>query len=76
MFQSNDILTLLSSHVYFENKLFIEVLKIEESIFGLIVATPIGLFVSYFAVKRIRRYQLRNLEFLKDLHGRLSNVAN
>jgi len=68
------ILTVLSIHVYFENKLFIEVLKTEESIFGLIIATPIGLFVSYFTVKRIRSYQLHNLEFLKDLYSRLSNM--
>jgi hypothetical protein len=69
------ILTILSIHVYFENKLFIEVLKTEESIYGLIVGFPIGLFVSYYAVRRIRRYELRNLEFLKDLYNRLSNMG-
>lgn len=68
------VLTLLSIHVYFENKSFIEVLSTEESIIGLIVGTPIGLFISFFGAKKIRKYQLHNLEFLKDLHGRLSNV--
>ena len=68
------VLTVLSIHVYFENKSFIEVLNTEESIIGLIVAAPIGLFVSFFAVRKIRRYQLQKLNFLKDLYGRLCNV--
>lgn len=68
------VLTVLSIHVYFENKSFIDVLNTEESIIGLIVGAPIGLFVSYFGARKIRKYQLNNLEFLKDLHGRLCNV--
>lgn len=69
------VLTVLSIHVYFENKLFTEVLRTEESIIGLIVGTPIGLFVAYFAVRKIRKYLLNNLEFLNDLHCRLCNVC-
>ncbi len=65
------LLTVLSIHVYFENKSFIEVLNTEESIIGLIVGIPIGLFVSYYVVLKIRKYQLHNLEFLKNLQGRL-----
>jgi len=68
------ILTVLSIHVYFENKSFIEVLNTEESVIGLIFGLPIGLFVSYYAVRKIRRYQFKNLNFLKDLYGRLCNV--
>ncbi|MBK6283634.1 MAG: hypothetical protein IPF54_14180 [Draconibacterium sp.] len=68
------VLTVLSIHVYFENKSFIEVLNTQESIIGLIVGAPIGLFVSYFGARKIRKYQLHNLEFLKDLHGRLCNL--
>lgn len=68
------VLTVLSIHVYFENKSFIEVLNTEESVIGLIVGAPIGLFVSFFAVWKIRRYQLQNLNFLKDMYGRLCNV--
>ncbi len=68
------VLTVLSIHVYFENKSFIEVLNNEESVIGLIVGAPIGLFVSFFAVRKIRRYQLQNLNFLKDLYDRLCNV--
>lgn len=69
------VLTVLSIHVYFENKSFIDVINTEESVIGLIVAAPIGLFVSFFAVRKIRRYQLQNLHFLKDLYGRLCNVC-
>lgn len=68
------VLIVLSIHVYFENKSFIDVLNTEESIIGLIIGAPIGLFVSYFGARKIRKYQLHNLEFLKDLHGRLCNV--
>jgi len=67
------VLIVLSIHVYFENKSFIDVLNTEESIIGLIVGTPIGLFVSYFVTRKIRKYQLNNLEFLKDLHRRICN---
>lgn len=68
------VLTVLSIHVYFENKSFVEVLNSEESVIGLIVAAPIGLFVSFFTVRKIRKFQLKNLQFLKDLYGRLCNV--
>lgn len=68
------VLIVLSIHVYFEYKPFIEVLKTEESIIALIVGAPIGLFVSYYAARKIRKYQFRNLEFLKDLHSRVCNV--
>lgn len=68
------VLIVLSIHVYFENKSFVAVLNTEESIIGLIAGIPIGLFVSYFGARKIRKYQLNNLEFLKDLHSRLCNV--
>lgn len=67
-------LMVLSIHVYFENKPFIEVIKTEESVIGLIVAAPVGLFISFFSVRKIRKYQMKNLQFLKDLYGRLSHV--
>jgi hypothetical protein len=64
----------LSIHVYYEHKPFIEVMKNEESIYGLIIGFIIGLFVSYFTINKIRKYQLKNLKFLKELHGTLHNV--
>jgi hypothetical protein len=69
------VLIVLSIHVYFEHRSFIEVLKTEESIIALIIAAPVGLFISYFAAGKIRKYKLQNLEFLKDLHGRLGSVG-
>jgi hypothetical protein len=67
-------LTVLSIHVYFENKPFLEVLGTEESMIGLFIGTPIGLIVSFFAVRKIRKHELTNLAFLKDLYNRLCNV--
>ncbi len=67
-------LTVLSIHVYFENQLFMQVLKTEESLVGLIVGIPVGLYVSYFAIRKIRRYELNNLEFLEDLYKRLCDL--
>jgi hypothetical protein len=69
------ILIILSIHVYFEHKSFIDVFKTEESIIALIVGTPIGLFVSYYGSRKIRKYQLRNLKFLQDLHNRLCSIS-
>ena len=68
-------LTILSIHVYFENKPFMEVLGTEESIVSLIVGAPIGLIVAYITVGKIRKQQAKNLEFLKDLHARLGNAS-
>jgi hypothetical protein len=69
------VLIILSIHVYFEHKSFIEVLKTEESIIALAVGTPIGLFVSYFGARKIRKYELHNLGFLKDLQERICKVG-
>lgn len=63
----------ISIHVYYEYKPFVEVMKSEESIIGLIVGFLVGLFVSFFAIKNIRKYQIKNLEFLKELHAQLTS---
>ena len=65
----------LSIHVYYEYKPFLEVMKNEESIYGLLFGFIIGLSVSYFAVSKIRKYQIKNLEILKDLYVRLCDVC-
>ncbi|MDP3437717.1 MAG: hypothetical protein Q8S04_10775 [Bacteroidales bacterium] len=62
----------ISIHVYYEYKPFVEVMKSEESIMGLIVGFLVGLFVSYYAINKIRKYQIKNLEFLKELHTQLT----
>jgi hypothetical protein len=64
-------LTVLSIHVYFENKPFMEVLGTEESVIGLIVGTPVGLFAAFYTVRKIRRNEVANLEFLQDMYERL-----
>ena len=61
----------ISIHVYYEYKPLIEVMKNEESVIGLITGFIVGLFVSFYAVNKIRRYQIKNLEFLKEMHAQL-----
>jgi len=65
------VLLNLSVHVYHEHKLLTEVLRTEESVYGLLAGFIVGLLVAYYAVSKIRRYQIKNLEFLKELHTRL-----
>ena len=60
------ILTIFSIHVYYENSTFKEVMRNSESIMGLLVGTPIGLFVAYLLVRKIKKFQLQNLNFLKE----------
>ncbi|MCX6320651.1 MAG: hypothetical protein NTX93_02450 [Bacteroidia bacterium] len=64
----------LSIHVYYECKPFLEVMKNKESIYSLVIGFPIGLFVSYFVISKIRKYQIKNLEFLKELYAHLCNM--
>jgi hypothetical protein len=59
--------------VYYEEKLMIEVLRSEESLIGLAIGTIAGLSVAYYGVAKIRRYQLQNLEFLKNMLRRITD---
>lgn len=68
------LMIILSIHVYYEYKPFAEVVKNGESIFGLLVGYPIGLLVSFYAINKIRKFELKNLEYLKELHQRLCNA--
>jgi hypothetical protein len=63
----------ISIHVYYEYKPLIEVMKNEESVIGLIVGFIVGLFVSFYTINKIRRYQIKNLGFLKELYAQLCN---
>jgi len=63
----------LSIHIYYEHKPFIEVIKNEESIIALIIGFLVGLFVAFFVLNKIRKYHLKNLRFLKELHASLCN---
>ncbi|MCF8233687.1 MAG: hypothetical protein K9G67_02115 [Bacteroidales bacterium] len=62
---------LLSIHVYFEQATFAEIFNNEESLTGLIISLPIGLFVSYYVAHKIRKYQLNNLEHLEYLYNKI-----
>jgi hypothetical protein len=63
----------ISIHVYYEYKPFAEVMRSEESVPALIVGFLVGLLVSFYAITKIRKYQLKNLEFLKGLYTDLCN---
>jgi hypothetical protein len=69
------VLINLSIHVYYESKPFIEVMKNQESIYGLLFGLLIGILVAFYAIGKIRKYQLKNLEILKDLYARLCDVC-
>ena len=56
-----------SIHVYFEYKPLPEVMTNMESVFGQIAGFIVALAVSFYAWKKIRKYQLKNLEYLKSL---------
>ncbi len=62
---------ILSIHVFYEHKPFIEVLKTGESVYGLIAGTVAGLIVAYVAVRKIRKYQLHQLGSLQEVYDRL-----
>ena len=68
------VLIVLSVHVYFEHRLFVEVLQTEESLVGLIVGAVVGLTVSFYVFRKIRKYPLDNLEFLRRLYQKLCDV--
>ena len=65
----------ISIHVYYEYKPLLEVVKNEESVIGLILGIIIGVFVSFYAINKIRRYQIKNLRYLKEIHAQLCNDA-
>jgi len=69
------LMIILSIHVYYEYQPFMDVIKNEESIYGLVVGYLVGLVVSFYFIQKIRKYQLKNLDILKDMHKHLRNEA-
>jgi hypothetical protein len=67
------VLTILSIHVYYEYKPFTEVIKNEDSIYGLSFGLIVGLIVSFVVVIKIRQNQRNNLEYLKSLYKQICN---
>jgi len=72
------ILSVLSIHVYYSGLYFVEVFRsdkfINEDMWGLIIFTPILFAGLYYSLIKIRKHQMKKLQFLKDLYGRLCNV--
>jgi hypothetical protein len=65
--------TILSIHVYYSQDSFLDIFKNEETIFGLIFGFLIGILVAYVFIVKYRKYQLKNLGYLKELYHRLCN---
>lgn len=68
------MLIILSIHVYYEHKPFVDVIRTEESIFGLIFGLIIGITVAYLGLKQIRNQQRNSLEYLKELYSNISDT--
>ena len=64
---------ILSVSVYYNHNSFLDLFQDEESIYGLIFGLLGCLIVSYITVRKIRKYHLKNLDHLKELHKMLSN---
>ncbi len=65
------VLVLLSINVYFDGRMFMEVLRSGEAVAALTAGLVTGLPVSYFVESRIRRYHKRNLKQLEVLYEKL-----
>jgi hypothetical protein len=67
-----------SIHVYYSDLYFIEMFGsdkfINEDMWGVIIFTPLVLAGLYYSLIKLRKYQIKKLQFLKDLHSRLCNV--
>jgi hypothetical protein len=63
----------ISIHVYYEYKPLIEVMKSEESVIGLTIGFIVGVFVSFYALNKIRKYQIKNLGYLKQIYAQLND---
>jgi hypothetical protein len=72
------VLSVSSIHVYYSDLYFIEVFCsgkfINEDMWGFIIFTPILFAGLFYSLIKLRKYQMKKLQFLKDLHGRLCNV--
>lgn len=62
------VFTLLSIHVYYEYKPFLEVIQTGESVYGLIAGYLAGLAVGFFGIFKLKKIMGRQLGRLKDLY--------
>ncbi len=72
------ILTFLSIHVYYSDLYFIDVFRsdkfLKEDMWGIIIFTPLLFAGLFYSLVKLRKYQMKKLQFLIDLHGRICNV--
>ena len=64
-------LLLLSIHTYFSGIRMKEILGREESVVALAAGFIIGMAVSFYVMKKLREYQVRNLEILINLYAKI-----
>jgi len=67
------ILLILSINIYYSNKMYIDIFQSEDSVIALIIGTIIGLSVSFYVERKIRRYHLKNLNTLEELHRQITD---
>jgi hypothetical protein len=67
------IMMTISIHVYYEYKPFMEVMKNEKSLYGMFFGFFVGLWVAFYAVRKIRKYQKQKLTYLKHLYAVLTD---
>ena len=67
------ILLMLSINIYYSNKMYIDIFQSKDSVIALIIGTVIGLSVSFYVERKIRRYHLKNLNTLEELHRQITD---
>ena len=73
------ILANISIHIYYTGLHFIEVFQsdkfLKEDMWGMIIFMPIVIAVGFYVLSKIRKYHMKNLQFLVDLRDRLSDLC-
>jgi Co/Zn/Cd efflux system component len=67
------ILAMLSVRVYFSSQTLVEMVSSVDSIVGLIIGGFIGLSVAILSVRKIKRKQSGNLDYLRELYNQMSS---
>lgn len=65
------ILSMLSIRVFFSSKTYIEMISSADSIVGLIFGSIIGLGAAFIGVRKIKKKQSWNLDYLKELYNQI-----
>lgn len=65
------IMLLLSINIYYEERTMADVLTTRENLFALAFGYLAALFVSFYFFRKIRKYQVQQLENLKEIYQQL-----